>query len=344
MQRYEHGGDIYENAGIQLDFSVNTNPLGMPEAAKFAVVDFIDTFERYPDCKCRALRAALSKKHGVKENMILCGNGAADLIFRICACFQPKTALTLSPTFSEYERAVRCFGGEMRYFLLRETNGFELTDEVIRMLTPDTGVFFLCNPNNPTARLASMEFLCRIAAACAANDVLLVVDECFMEFSMGQSMVSMLSSFPKLLVLNAFTKFYGLAGLRLGYLMGDPALLARIASFGSEWSVSTAAQAAGLGALSEPDWAEKTRSVVEEERTYLNTELTKLGLTVFPGEANFLLLKCSIPLYDPLKKRSILVRGCDNFTGLDEFFIRIGIKTREKNTALLCAIREVLHG
>lgn len=345
MLRYEHGGDIYGNAEIRLDFSVNVNPLGMPEAARRALFASVDAMERYPDPQCRALRQALAEKYGIAPEAILCGNGAADMIFRVCACLKPKKALTLAPTFSEYERPVKLFGGEMAEYRLKEANGFALTHDILEALTPDVELFFLCNPNNPTGRLTPFDLLRRIVAACAKNGTLLMMDECFLEFTDGPSMAPLLREFPNLLILNAFTKLYALAGLRLGYLLcADTALLSRVAAFGAEWSVSTAAQAAGLGALEEPAWAERTRSLVQGERNFMRENFTMLGLTVFPSDANFLLLKSPVPLHEPLKKRGVLVRNCANFTGLDEQFIRIGLKAREENEELLQALQEVLHG
>ena len=345
MLRYEHGGDIYGNAEICLDFSVNTNPLGMPEAAKRALFDAADAFERYPDPSCRALREALAKKHGIAPDAILCGNGAADLIFRLCACVKAKKALTLAPTFSEYERPLKLFGGEVTEYRLKEADGFMLTGDILTAITPEIGLFFLCNPNNPTGRLASPDLLYRVADACQKNGTLLVLDECFIEFTDGVSMLPLLGEFPNLLILRAFTKFYALAGLRLGYLLcADAALPCRVAAFGAEWSVSAAAQAAGLGALSEPSWEPRTKEAVCAERAYMREGLTALGLAVFPSDANFLLLKSPVPLYEPLRERGMLVRSCSNFTGLNESFIRIGLKTHEKNAALLNAVGEVLHG
>ena len=345
MLRYEHGGDIYINEEIRLDFSVNVNPLGMPDTAKRALFASVEALERYPDPNCRTLRQALANKHGVVQEMILCGNGAADMIFRICACLKPQKALTLAPTFSEYERPVKLFGGEIAEYRLKEENGFALTDDVLSALTPDIELFFLCNPNNPTGRLASIDLLRPVVQGCANNNTLLMVDECFVEFTDGQSMVSLLEEFPNLLILRAFTKLHALAGLRLGYLLSsNTTLLSLVSQYGAEWSVSAAAQAAGLGALKEQGWAERTRSLIQEERAFMREGLGALGITVFPSDANFLLLKSAVPLYEPLKRLGILIRRCANFTGLDERFFRIGLKTREENEALLCALKEVLHG
>lgn len=345
MLRYDHGGDVYENAGVRLDFSVNTNPLGMPEGVKRALVSHLADYERYPDPQCRALTAALAIRFGLEPDMALCGGGAADLIFRICACLKPGRALVLAPTFSEYGRSVALFGGETRAYRLDERDSFTLRDDILDALTGDIDMVFLCNPNNPTGRLAPPELVAQIAKRCEANGTYLVVDECFLEFTDGESAVPLLKAYPRMMVLNAFTKLYAMAGLRLGYLLcADAALLSRIGTYGQTWSVSGPAQAAGLAALKEESWAERTRRLIWEERAYMTGKLCDLGLHVFPSEANFLLLRSEAPLYGPLLERGILVRNCANFEGLGEGYIRVGLKTREQNKALLRALSEVLYG
>lgn len=342
MRRYEHGGAPCAGGDIRLDFSANVNPLGLPEAAKRAILENPDRFCAYPDCECLALRAALSERHGIGIDQILCGNGASDLILRISALLRGRTALTLAPTFSEYERAVTLFGGKLLEHPLREENGFALTAEVLPLLTEHVDLFFLCNPNNPTGRLSDPGLLAAILERCQRNDILLIVDECFLDFTQGESLLPKLNQAQNLLILKAFTKFYGMAGLRLGYLAGAPALLARVKRFGPEWSVSTVAQAAGLAALTQPGWETRTRALIDAERAYLTDALTALGPTVFPSESNFLLVKSERPLYEALLQKGVRVRACDNFTGLDARYIRIGLKTHAQNEALVRAVREAL--
>jgi len=345
MLCYEHGGDLYAGPGIRLDFSVNTNPLGMPAEVERAVLEHVEDYARYPDPFCRALSKEIAARRGVEEGMVLCGNGAADLIFRLCACLKPVRALTLAPTFSEYGRAVTLFGGVMREHLLFEEDGFALTERILTDLTPDTDILFLCNPNNPTGRLASPELLQRIMDECNSKGILLALDECFLDFTRGGSMAGQLREYPNLLILCAFTKLYAMAGLRLGYLLcADTALLLRIAAFGPTWSVSSVAQAAGRAALTVPGWEERTRAFVQSERADLARALAELGITVFPSETNYLLLRCEAPLYERLLARGILVRPCGNFTGLNGRFLRIGLKSHEENAALIAAVREALHG
>lgn len=345
MRCFDHGGDIYDKPHVRIDFSANINPLGFPPGVLEALTQQAEGFQRYPDPHCRALRGVLAKRHGLRPEQVLCGNGAADLIFRLCACLRPKIALVTAPTFSEYERAVLVHGGRVREYLLREERQFDVDTQLLDMMTQDVELVFLCSPNNPTGRLIDPELIIAAAERCQAQGSYLVLDECFIDFTTGPSMVQMLEKLPHLLVLRAFTKMYAMAGLRLGYLLSaDEALLQRISPFGAPWSVSGPAQAAGLAALNEPNWAQKTRAFVQRERAHLKERLTTLGLTVFPGEANYLLIKHDRPLYQPLLQRGILVRDCGNYTGLSSCFIRVSVQNRERNAQLLAALQEVLHG
>ena len=345
MLPYDHGGDIYGGEKIRVDFSVNTNPLGMPEPVVRAIRDGTDQDVRYPDYRCRALRRALAERYGVSEESILCGNGAADLIFRICACLRPRRVLVPAPTFSEYGRSAALFGAEIEEYPLREENGFAVDSGILAAVTPGTDLMFLCNPNNPTGRLCDPALLEEIVLQCAENGTTLVVDECFIEFTEGRSLLPLLAENPHLLILRAFTKLYAMAGLRLGYLLcADTALLDRIAAHGAQWSVSTVAQRAGLAALAETDWAEKTRAFVKVQRHWLADELTKLGLKVYPGQANYLLLRADRPVHQALLERGLMVRRGGTFHGLDETFFRIGVKTPAENQLLIDTLREVLHG
>lgn len=342
MERFEHGGNVYKGEKILLDFSINVSPFGTPPKVKETIISQIDGFDIYPDPNCTALRKALSDYHGLEKEKILCGNGASDLIFRICAWKKAKIALTLAPSFSEYERGVRQFGGEIREYVLTPENGFLLTEDFLTALTPDVDMVFLCNPNNPTGRTIPGALLQEIIAACKERRITLVLDECFISFTRKGSMQGLLHD--NFLILRAFTKMYGMAGIRLGYLLGEVNTLKEIAAYGSEWSVSTVAQVAGIGALSQENWEEQTRCMVEQERAYVTEKMEKLGLSVIPGEGNFLLVQGTAGIWEKLKQKGILIRRCENFTGLGDDYFRIGLKLRKENDILLTALEEVLHG
>jgi threonine-phosphate decarboxylase len=345
LQRYEHGGDIYSHENVRLDYSVNLNPLGMPPGVREAIISRVGEYETYPDVKCRALRKAIAARDGVPEEYVLCGNGAADLIHRLCLALRPKRVLTLAPSFSEYERSARLYGSEIAYHRLSEAESFALTERVLDDITPETGLLFLCNPNNPTGRLIDANLMGKIARRCSETGTLLLLDECFLPFTDGASLLPLTERMPNLVLLRAFTKLYSMAGLRLGYIVcSGRELLKAVGEHAQCWSVSAVAQTAGLAALRCDGWEEKTRTLVSEEREYLSHALRALGLTVYPSDCNYLLFRSELPLYEPLLQKGVLIRRCENFEGLDVRFFRVGVKLRPQNEALVRAISEVLHG
>lgn len=344
MRPYEHGGDIYGGEHPRVDFSVNVNPLGMPPCAVAALRAGGDADTRYPDPACRALRNALAERFGVTPETILCGGGSADLVLRICLALRPRKTLVTAPTFSEYTRSASLAGSVVKEFHLQEADGFTVTTDYATAVTDDIDLVFLCNPNNPTGRLCPPETVAALAEVCRRNGAVLVVDECFLPFTEGVSALSLLSGNPHVLILRAFTKIYAMAGLRLGVLLGDEALLRRIAPYGPQWSVSTVAQRVGLAALSDPNWVEKTRRFTAWERQRMAQGLQALGLTVFPSHSNFLLVRSSLPLAEALRQQGLWVRRCENFTGLDNTYFRVGIQRSEENELLLRTLEEIVHG
>ena len=220
-----------------------------------------------------------------------------------------------------------------------------MSADFLEALTEDLDMVFLCNPNNPTGRLVPKGLMEQIAKRCQARDITLVIDECFLPLSSGTSMIDLLESYSNLLILRAFTKLYAMAGLRLGYLLGAAKNIQEIEGFGAEWSVSIPAQTAGISALSlEPEWSDQTNHFILEERDWMIERLKGLGAKVYPSETNFILLSHEVDLFEKLKEQGILVRNCANFTGLDESFIRIGLKTRKDNEKLIQKIGRIVHG
>lgn len=345
-----HGGDwagfAAEAGYLPLDFSANISPLGVPEGVQAALREAAAQADRYPDPLCRALRAALSEREGVPPDHILCGNGTADLIFRAVLALRPRQALVTAPTFSEYEAALNCVGCAVERYPLRAEDGFRLRADILDAVTPETDMVFLCEPNNPTGVTTARPLLLRLAERCRETGTRLIVDECFggfLDAPEAHSLKSGLGDFPNLLLLKAFTKLYGMAGVRLGYaLCADADLLERMRLAGPPWAVSSLAQAAGLAALNERDYVEAARALISSERLWLAEQLRRLGLRVVPGEANYLLFQSREPLDKPLRRRGILLRGCGNFAGLDDTWYRAAVRTREDNRRLVAALEEVL--
>lgn len=334
--RIKHGGS--EQARI--DFSVSLNPLGIPDEVRQAAAEA--DFERYPDTKCVLLKNAVSEYEGVDAKNIVCGNGAADLIYRLVYAIRPKGALIAVPTFAEYEKALAEADCSVEKHFVRENDGFELKRDFIEKITENTDMVFLCNPNNPTGTTTGL--IGEIAEKCAKTNTLLVVDECFMDFvDERESFLAKPFLNRNVVILKAFTKSFSMAGLRLGYaVFGDSELAERVEEYGQPWSVSSAAQAAGVAALKVLFYLERARDLIKREREYLSRELEMLGVKVFTSRTNFLLLKSELPLNKMLIRKQISIRSCENFDGLGKEYFRIAIKSHEENTALINALKELL--
>lgn len=266
-----HGGEIYDTQAVQYDFSVNINPLGLPDTVRGALVGALDSLTQYPDQECRALRQALAQYTGVPADRILCGNGASELIEAAVRALCPRNILLTAPSFSGYRHAAEGAGVEIRYHMLRREEDFALTDRYLEDLTPDTDMAILCSPANPVGNLIEPDLLTRIVETCEEREIWLMVDECFLGFvSDEEARTTRRFLEPRgrfsdsscrtpedrnrparhLLVLDAFTKRFAMPGIRLGYLMAaDSAILQQIHAQQPEWSVSLPAQAAGCAAL-----------------------------------------------------------------------------------------------
>ena len=335
-----HGGDVYSARQKMkqepLDFSANINPMGMPPGAVRAAADALQQCTQYPDPLCRELRAALAAYEGIPAEQIVCGNGAADLIFRIVAATHPRRALLLEPTFAEYEQALRAMDCSIAYFPLQESEGFVLPEAFLQQLTPEINLLFLCNPNNPTGRTVSPALLQEIWKRCEEAGILLVVDECFNEFlehPEQNTLKGVLKTGANSVILKAFTKSFAMPGLRLGYgLCGNGDLAERIFSCGQPWGVSIPAQAAGVAALQEQGYLERMRRLIQTERRWLSENLARLGLCVFPSEANYI-----------LEQHSVLIRACGNYRGLDDRYYRIAVRGHGENERLIAALKCALE-
>ncbi|MCM1026328.1 MAG: aminotransferase class I/II-fold pyridoxal phosphate-dependent enzyme [Roseburia sp.] len=346
---YIHGGDIYRNK-VMYDFSVNVNPLGMPPRCIEEAKRGVELSTRYPDWKGEKLRRAIAAAEGVSEEQVLLGNGAAELIYALLFSLRPGKALIPIPSFGEYEAAVTAAGGECTFWRLREEEDFRLGEDFPDGISGSTDMVILCNPNNPTGAAIEKERLLRIAEKCEAAGAWLCVDECFLPFTERERELTMkhcLERFPRLIVLRAFTKIYGMPGLRLGYALASEGTLAGIRRCMQPWSTSIPAQMAGLQALKSGGFLEDTVKLVREERMFLRGELTGMppGLVekVYPSEANFLLLRGREDLCRRMLERGFLIRDCGNFRGLEREsgrgYFRIAVRTHPENRALAESLR-----
>ncbi|WP_250228072.1 threonine-phosphate decarboxylase CobD [Anaeropeptidivorans aminofermentans] len=346
---YAHGGDIEsyrrKYGKKPLDFSANINPLGLNRAVKEAILQELDNLPPYPDPFCRSLREKTASYENIKEAYILFGNGAADLIFRIALVAKPKKALLLAPTFSEYEQALQTVDCAIEYYFLKEDKEFSLDEDIVDRLN-DIDILFLCNPNNPTGIAEEKESVLKILKKCKEKNIILVLDECFNDFLEEPEKYSLkdeLAYFDNLIILKSFTKFFAMAGIRLGYLLtSNREVLEKLYYSAQPWAVSTIAQVAGIASLSDIAYIEKTKTVIKEERAYLKKELSDIGFKVYPSMANYIFFSSEMKDLNKLaEKEGILIRSCGNYRGLSEDYYRIAVRSREENEALIEAFKEI---
>lgn len=414
---FEHGGnwaDYEKICGEEiLDFSANVSPFGLPENVREAANASLKNAYRYPDPECRDLRNAIADKYDLCSDHVLCGNGAADLIYRIAYAAKPRRAIVPTPDFSEYEKALQQVGCEIEYWEWMRGDGTiekwlyngrkvltiesdkiqtcvvpvsdldyvpesdrvegetaDLSDDASKddrprlisetdigvgripylsddTLPEDLDMIILSNPNNPSGCLYMPTFLRALVAECVQKQILLVVDECFMDFvdsARTYSLLEFVADCRNLVVLRAFTKFYGMAGLRLGWCATSNAdLIAGMKKVGPPWSVSIPAQAAGMAALSEDSYADRLRKLISAERQRLQFNLRRLGFQVISGTANYILFYTDrTDLAQLLLERGIAIRDCSNYVGLGSGWYRVAVRLREENQRLLREMAFVL--
>lgn len=351
MTMFEHGGDVFSMArrlGVRqeelVDFSASINPLGISPRVKEALVGSFDSFTHYPDVEAVELSEALARFHGLERHSVCVGNGSTELIYLLPRLLKGKRALLIAPTFSEYAKALDRDGWEVAYLKLSAEDGFALSVPLLaEHLSHGYDALFLCNPGNPTGALLPLNTVTEVYDLCRTSGTFFVVDEAFMDFSEEASAKHLLQAGGGI-VLRSMTKFFAIPGLRLGYALGAAQIVAGLAALRQPWSVNTPAQVAGLAAIADEDYRQRTMDAVAEERASLGGDLAALGgLTVYPSAANYLLVRLENggtagELRERLLKRGMLIRDCSNFRGLDNRYFRVAVRGHEENEAL---VREI---
>lgn len=360
-QEYLHGGNLAGAAreyGIApeefLDFSASINPLGPSQLALQSIRDNLWRISHYPDPQCRSLKEALADYLKVHPSCIALGNGAAELIYLLPRVLNTHMALIAAPTFIEYGIAVKNADGLYKNIPMPRGTGFSLPLEALIKELPAADTIFICNPNNPTGVAYPVEELLTLTNAAAQAGVTVVIDEAFMDFvndAHKYSLVTFVEKCNNLVVLYSLTKFFSIPGLRLGAAIAPLKLAERLNRARDPWSVNALAQVAGEAGLKDHEYMQATVEVVSREREFLFSGLARIeGIKPFPGTANFLLIDISSTGYKSgelvrrMGSRGILVRDCANFSELDLQCIRVAVRTREENTAMLSVLEQVLKG
>lgn len=353
MKNNSHGGNIYKKAkelGMDenkiLDYSANISPLGLPEHIRNAIIAAIDGTINYPDPECTELRKAISKEDGVEPQCISCGNGGADMLYRLAFGLKPKKVLLPVPAFVEYEEAMTAAGAEMVYYAMKED--LLIREDITEWITPETDLVIICNPNNPTGLLTKRELIIKVLEKAKKTDTMVMIDECFLEICREEAEYTVkpwIEQYDNLMILKSFTKLYAIPGVRLGYLLsGNPQIIEKVNRSGQAWSVSHIAQCAGVAALGNPEYKRAVIDTVEKELDFMKEELKKLPLTLYDGNANYLFFRTPgiIDLDKQLEHYGIMIRNCSNYVNLGNDYWRVAVKAHGDNLRLIAALKEIL--
>ncbi len=355
-----HGAEVYgasQESGFQirdiLDFSSSVNPLGPSKKALAATEAAFRYIPAYPDSNSTQLREVIANHYsGVTKDNIVVGNGSTELMYLFAEAFlkRGEKALMPAPTFGEYESAVRKTGESVKF--VRLGSSFQVEAEAFKSAMAGCKLLFLCNPNSPTSKLIPQTTLTELLETALAQDILVFLDEDFLEFVDDEktlSMIPKIGKYPNLFVLRSFTKIFGLTGLRVGYGItskdiADVLLCAKI-----PWNVNCLAQAAAVAAVEDQEHLQVTWELIKKEKAWLQQELGAIKSFSFsPPDANFFFIDIretgltANALKHRMLKQGILIRDCSSFVGLNEFYIRVAVKTHEENQCLIEAFKQSL--
>jgi len=355
-----HGAEVHGAAvkyGILpqeiLDFSSSVNPLGPSAKALEAAKNAFSTVAAYPDSYSNILRDAIASRHpGVTKDNIVVGNGSTELMYLFADAFLKKgeKALMAAPTFGEYEAAVRKTGESVKF--VRLSGDFQIEAEAFQNAMAGCKMVFLCNPNNPTGKLIPTKTLVAILDAALAQDILVFLDEDFLEFVDNEkelSMIGRLDKYPNLFILRSFTKIFGLTGLRVGYGITSKEIADILLCSKIPWNVNCLGQAAAVAAIEDEEHLKVTLDLIKTEKAWLQKELAQLDGFRFEAPAvNFFFInieqtgQTANALKHRMLEQGILIRDCSSFVGLNEFYIRVAVKTHAENVRLIEAFKKSL--
>ncbi|NKE04025.1 MULTISPECIES: threonine-phosphate decarboxylase CobD [Mesobacillus] len=329
-----------------LDFSANINPLGPPPLLKENWGQLLESVIEYPDPHGTNLKRLVAKREGLHESQVLLGNGGAEIISLIGRLLAGKQSVIVQPAFSEYEEACKANGCQVEYHQLPANwawTGEDLSDKL-----QQADALFLCNPNNPTGSYYQKSIILHLLEECRRNQCLLIVDEAFYDFlTEYESITPYINEYPNLLIIRSMTKMFAIPGLRLGYLLADPAVIRKIAPFQPHWSTNAIALKAGEWCIESESYIIETIALIQKERQRLFRFYQKRNLLVSPSRINFYLLRDpslidQYPFMQYLLKSGIIPRHTVNFPGLEGSWLRFAVKGPEANDKLMEAVEEWL--
>lgn len=332
-----HGDDGYRHSSkIVADFSTNVWHGSEPAGLQAYVISQWPTVNRYPEVLAESLAAQVAAHHGVAPAQVLISSGTTESIYLVAQAWAGQRSTVLSPAFAEYEDASRLHGHQLRFMAWDALQADTL-------LASD--LLFLCNPNNPTGSVLLPAVLADLLAR--NPHTVFVLDEAFIEFTTSiETAIPLLAQFDNLLVLRSLTKAYAIPGLRLGYVVGPVALIARLTHHKAPWAVNALAVAAGQFIFANYARVQLPLAQLLADKAALATQLAQnLSLDIFPSHTHYFLGTTRRGTAAELKRwllarHGLLIRDAANFRGLTPAHFRLGTRSPADNQLLLSALSE----
>ena len=354
-----HGANLYDLSNKYgfskdefLDFSSNINPFGTSTLAKEYVINNIDMVSVYPDVEYSALKKSISSYCKCNENNIVLGSGATELISSFIHTIKPKKAILLSPAYSEYERELKKNNCEIIKYFSRDYNDFKIdpVDLVDFINEHESDLIIICNPNNPTGFTFSRH---EIEVILNNTKAFVMVDETYVEFTNTNiySCTPLVDNYDNLFVIRGTSKFFSTPGIRLGYgLIGNQLVKNKINENLDLWNINIIASTMGEIMFTDKNYIQHCVDVILKERDYLFNSLNEfLDLKVYESKGNFILCKISSKkitskeLREKLISKKIIIRDCESFDGLNEYYFRVCVLKPEDNRYLISSLKEILE-
>jgi len=331
--------------GAILKLASNENPLGPSKSAIRAMRQYLKEVHLYPDDGCYLLGKRLSQHLGVKEDQLIFGNGSVEIIdFIIKSFVSPGDQVVMADqAFIMYKIAAKV--ADARIISVPMKNYTHDLEAMAQAVTPETKVVFVANPNNPTGTMVNQEqareFLKKVPETC-----LVVFDEAYYEYITRQDFpdsIRLLADHPHLIILRTFSKIYGLAGLRVGYGIGHPELVAAIRKVRLPFNVGLLAQIACQAALDDVKHVEASRQMNDQGREYLYCQFEQMGLFYLPSEGNFIFIDPGLDsdrMFLEMQRMGVIVRPIKNY-GFPTA-LRVTVGTPRQNRKLIRSLKKAI--
>jgi threonine-phosphate decarboxylase len=346
-----HGG-VYTVSPrlVRVDFSSNINPIGISSNVLNVLRKNLPKLSSiYPDDENTILKKKIIDylDGNVSYDSLNIGNGATELIYNFVRAFVRNQVVIPYPTFCEYELASRKVGAKIKHVPLKE---WQLEVDRILEKSKNSDAIFLCNPNNPTG-LYSYDLIEKLVKK-IDRSIKILIDESFIEFvderKHPRTFIEKINEFQNVVVLRSLTKSFGLAGLRLGYCVSHPSIGKKISHNKITWNINGLAQMAGITALENLSHIRRARKIIKTEREFMYASINNnlSSFSAIESDVNFYLIRLRIGRSKQirdllLEKNGILVRDCSDFRGMNDKYIRVAVRTRSENLALLDSLESL---